>query len=483
MKQSILYWWISLIVLSILAYFVQTNLYLHKDVAMITHFANIMLGGETYANSIFEPSPPMIMYLAMPAIFLTKLTHLTMLIAIRIYVIALALTSITISYFLNKQLFTHEIIFSYLFSYLIIFILFFLPAQQFAQREHLLLILTLPYLLITASRLENKTINPCVASVIGLMAGLGFTIKPHFLLTFLLVEAYYFYQKRNVTDWIRIETVIPISVLIVYIASIFYWYPAYYHAVLPLWLPYYAAVAHSLFLVLLYSPLIYCYAIIIFFVITAYLKKPPHINKIFLLALMGYIIAYVVPRTTWYYHILPALSIACLLAALILRQLTHLLPKITLVSIAIFLYLTPLSLYTNLLIQMTKKFFAKDDLALLINFFNSKPTFTYDLFAMTHDSIVLEYYTSAHYIGGFPFLTWEYKGYLPYAIHILTYDLTEKKPCYVIVDIPSSLEYLGTKIDYIERYSHDKDFKTAWNVYHLIKQIGRYQIYERTSPP
>lgn len=505
MRQQIFYWWVPFTLLSTLAYFIQTQLYLHKDVAIIMHTAAAMLAGETYTKDIFEPNPPMIFYLSMPAIILAKLMSISALSAIRIYFITLTFISINCCYFIIKKLFKNNTLLTKLFIYVMIYVLLFLPAQQFAQREHFLLVLALPYLLLAALRLENQKLSPMFAIIIGLMAGIGFAIKPHFLPALLFVEAYFIYKKRDILGWIRLETICIIGIFVTYATAIFLFYPQYIHNVLPIWLIYYTTTAHPLLEIVSYPGLIYCFAIIVFYFMTRRLNEYKIICHIFLLALIGLICSYIMPRVAWYYHIFPALGIACLLATIIIGQIFSQIIKVSrtkqdvllLAMIASIVYFIPLVLSINYLIAANRYFNSETDLSRLMRFFKqNKQNATFDLFAMTHDSIVLEFYTPARYVGSFPFLMWEYNQVIlkhdpspkadayekniPHLVSIISQDLNQKKPKFIIVDIPSSLDYLGIKINYIEKYSQYKHFQTAWKSYRYLRKIGPYEIYERT---
>ncbi len=504
MRQHALYWWIPLILLSVFAYFIQAHLYLHKDVAIIIHTAATMLAGETYTKDIFEPNPPMIFYLSMPAIILAKTLSISIPSAIRIYFIIFAFFSLNLSYFLIKKIVEKNTLLLYLLSYVTAYVLLFLPAQQFAQREHFLLTLILPYLFAAALRLENQHLNPVLAVIIGIMAGIGFSIKPHFFPALALVEIYFIYHKRHFFGWIRVETLCIASVFSTYIAAIFLFYPTYLSNVLPLWMPYYSAVAHPILDVLLHPGLLYCMTVIIAYFMARRVNQYKMISHVFLLALSGFICSYIVPRVTWYHHILPALGIACLLATIIFEQvIAQTLRKknaiLSLWGMASIIYSVPLILSIHYWITAHCYFNADNDLSHLIRFFKQqRSTSSFDLFSMTHDKTILEFYTPVRYIGSFPFFSWEYnqvilkhspnekafdyeKKYIPYAMNIIARDLSVKKPTFIIVDIPSSMDYLGIEINYIEKYSKYKAVKAAWKKYHFLIQIGQYQIYELTE--
>ncbi|MCD6039169.1 MAG: hypothetical protein K0S27_569 [Gammaproteobacteria bacterium] len=504
MRQQILYWWIPLISFSILAYFIQAHVYLHKDVAMTLHTTAAMLTGETYTKNIFEPNPPLIFYLSMPAIILAKVMSISLLSAIRIYFIILATISLNFSYFIIKKLFKNELFLIYMTSYVMIYILFFLPAHQFAQREHFLLVLILPYLFSTAFQLENKKLNPIFSMFIGLMGGIGLAIKPHFLTAFLLVEIYFFFKKKRILASIRVETLCIAGIFLSYTALIFLVYPSYIYNVLPLWMPYYKAIVHPWIEILIYPGFLYCLIILIFYLLIRRSNKYKTTSDIFLAALIGFMFSYLLPRVAWYYHLLPALGMACLLNTFIFSQIAREAMKnykikgdiFLLSAMASILYFIPFTLSLHYLITATRYFNSEAPLSHLINFFKHQKNIKFDLFSMTHDSTILEFYTSAHYTGSFAFLIWEYNQVIlkyhpnlkaslyekniPVMVNRLAQDLVREKPEFVIVDIPSSIDYLGIKINYIEKYSNYKNFNMVWKKYHYLKKIGPYEIYERT---
>jgi hypothetical protein len=73
------------------------------------------------------------------------------------------------------------------------------------QREHLLIILTLPYLVLLTSRFTDR---PCVTSkafAIGLLGVLGFALKPYFLIVPVALEIYLMIKHRSLVTWLRPE--------------------------------------------------------------------------------------------------------------------------------------------------------------------------------------------------------------------------------------------------------------------------------------
>ncbi len=72
------------------------------------------------------------------------------------------------------------------------------PVEYFAQREHLFFMLIAPFAIRTAEQLETSSIDWRGSDwLIGLAAGLGTVIKPQFILTWIVIQAYRVYRCRG----------------------------------------------------------------------------------------------------------------------------------------------------------------------------------------------------------------------------------------------------------------------------------------------
>ena len=216
-----------------------------------------------------------------------------------------------------------------------------------------------------------------------------------------------------------------------------------------------------------------------------------------MLTLIGALISFLIPRVTWSYHIYPAVSIASLYFILILSELYDNKSKIEfkflwLGWLGSTLLLIPI--FNNILftLQLMEYFNSDSPFKKMITYINQQaPNQSYDFFSMTHQLVVLELYSTAHYVGSFSFFNWEYyrllphhkKNYrdhaLPFAQQIISNDLNNKKPNFVIVDTPSSLLHLKQHINFPLEYMRNKNFYSAWSQYTYETSIGAYQIYRR----
>ncbi|OGT53591.1 MAG: hypothetical protein A3E84_03585 [Gammaproteobacteria bacterium RIFCSPHIGHO2_12_FULL_42_13] len=465
-----------------------------------------MLEGQTYSQYFFEPNPPLILYLQMPVVILSKLTSIDILYIFRLYIICLILLSIACSHYFIKKLFTGNTLLTYAIFYILSYIFLILPADQFAQREHLAIIFVIPYLFSVASHLEIKNItsNFYILLFVGTLAGLGFAIKPHFLPALILVELYFTYKTGQFLGWVRTETIMITAILIFYPMTTFIMYPDYFHIVLPLWTPYYTAIAHPLSYVFLAHELTFCYIAVLLYLITRRIDHYKTTSSVFILAELGFIITFYIPRVTWYYHALPALSMALLLVTLLLGQLVQqhaktqyriLLP----ILIGIFIFMSPFLISLSSTYKSMKYFQAERTWSQLVAFMkNLGPNNSFDYFSVSHELCLLEYYAHANFVGSFPYFVWEYNRPLlkyrptkyayiyqvktvPYIINRLASNISDHKPKYIIVDALAAKLLMGTNLNYLKELSQSTIFQAVWKPYQYLTSINQYQIYKRNE--
>jgi hypothetical protein len=69
------------------------------------------------------------------------------------------------------------------------------PDNSFGQREHVMTVLAMPYLLAAAARGDGRSLPLGLSIAVGLAAGVGFSMKPHFVVIPLLVEGFVLTQR------------------------------------------------------------------------------------------------------------------------------------------------------------------------------------------------------------------------------------------------------------------------------------------------
>jgi hypothetical protein len=302
---------------------IQALLFLNWDVASLLHATRQLLAGGNYVKDIFTPNLPMILYLYTPPVMISKLLNLDIITVFRVYVYLLSSASLVMCYQLIKNYFrNHEHDLTNLFMVTLACAYLVLPTYEFGNRDHLLLMLTMPYVLAVVSRLRGDKLYSSFAILIGLSAGIGFAMKPQFLVTFALIELYCMYFQKNLLAGLRVETLVITAVLMTYAVSMFLFQPDYIFIIVPfLMRNYYPAIGMPLKVLTRYPLTVFCFMTIFLYLFSRPYKNQQILFTVLLVALAGSILSIYLQHTLFYYHFLPALSIASLLSVMMLYLL------------------------------------------------------------------------------------------------------------------------------------------------------------------
>lgn len=310
-------WTIFFFLLAVITLTIQFHIPLHNDNSFFIYAARQLLMGGTYTRDFFDTNPPLIILLNIPIVLLAKSTLIDTVHIFYFYILFLGLGSLAFSCYFLKQIITDRIFYSFIVGGIAIALLV-LPNCSFGQREHLCVVLSMPYLFAAVLRLANKPINLLIAILIGIFAGIGFALKPYFLTTFILLELFFIFKKRNIWGWVRPESICVASVIAVYMGIIYLFFSDYVLTAVPMLLKYYITDDWRIMLVnpfLLYSLLIFC-------VYGMGWKKwsYPILSQVLMLALLGSILSLLISHVIYFYHALPMISFATLLAILLLEN-------------------------------------------------------------------------------------------------------------------------------------------------------------------
>ncbi len=309
------------------AWLIQGQLFLNWDASYLLHAAQLLLAGGTYTHDFFMPNPPLILYLSLPPLLCSQYFGVQLFLAFRLYIFLLATVSLALCGFLLSLLFTEKdkttlfIKKTFFLTLLLIFLIF--PMYDFGQREHFLLILMLPYLLLVSCRLQGLVIKTRLAVLIGLLAGLGFALKPQFYLLPMIVELYYLYFQKKYLACFRAETLTMLTVLLIYSGIVYWFYPDYFGLIVPYLLRNYygKSIVAPWASLLLNEEVLFC-CLPLFLHLVLYKKNPYKIvSQILFLALCACLAFYAAQQTTLYYHFLPAFSLALLLQTVLFSYL------------------------------------------------------------------------------------------------------------------------------------------------------------------
>lgn len=157
--------------------------YLNHDPAWYVYMAGEWLRGATLYRDIVDTNPPLIVWLTAPPVALAQLTGWGAPALFKGYVFVVALAALSYSARVVRSGWP-----AVQFPVVCAIVFLSLPfvKEEFGQREHLAVLLTLPYMLAAA---PPAGVNSTRAQVwVGIVGALGFAIKPYFVPAWLAVE-------------------------------------------------------------------------------------------------------------------------------------------------------------------------------------------------------------------------------------------------------------------------------------------------------
>ena len=203
----------------------------------------------------------------------------------------------------------------------LLFLLIVLPNDNFGQREHLMLIACMPYVLEASARAKGVAIGRWFRFGIALAAGTALAQKPYFMLIPLAVEGYLLTQRgpratfTDMVPWTIGLCAVGHALLIVFGT------PAYWTFVLPIIRDSYAVLGDTSWQEVLFGPVLgpTLLALLAFGALAIFLARTLTARVVIAFAL-GSALSAAAQAKGWPYHVLPALSAAILLASLTIAQ-------------------------------------------------------------------------------------------------------------------------------------------------------------------
>jgi hypothetical protein len=189
---------------------------------------------------------------------------------------------------------------------------------DFAQREHLMLAASLPYLVLAARRAEGVPTSPVLSLAVALLAAVFLALKPHFLAIPALVELYVLVRTgpraalRDPVPWSMA------ALWLAYLALIRWGFPDYLNFALPLALAYYHSPA-SLSEILLNERMAPALLLMLPAAFLA-LRHPRGLAPTLALAGLGAVAAAVVQGRGWSYHVMPFKLLGGLLVVVLVAR-------------------------------------------------------------------------------------------------------------------------------------------------------------------
>jgi hypothetical protein len=200
------------------------------DVSWLITTAERVIDGATLYRDIEEVNPPASVLIYMPFVALARAIALPPEAVTVILVTALAVFSVlTSARLLDPVRATRCPLVA-----VAAFVLLVLPADLFAQREHIALIAGLPMLTVLVARVEGRAFGQRDAWMAGLGGGIMVVIKPHLLLALLPVAGWAILRQRSARPVLGAEWLALALMCIGYAVVVSMAFPLYLDQMLPL---------------------------------------------------------------------------------------------------------------------------------------------------------------------------------------------------------------------------------------------------------
>lgn len=311
--------WIVCILLLIVSFSIvlQSVALMNPDVALHVNVAQRILAGEKLYEDILDINLPMRIYLRIPAVWFAQYADISMALSSHIFTNVMVLISYGIVLSLLRatplfQAYWRRIAFILMAA----FVLFLLPLSgrnEFGQKEHLLLIFAFPYFAACYRRLCGLDTSVLLALLVGCLGGIGFIVKPYFLLFPIISELFLILKKRSLFAWLRPEI---LGMVMAGIASIAFFLPLwerYVQNIIPL-ASFYVLMSYNLPLLLFMSIVKIGFVLLPVVIFWKQMKQHVWFFYLCLLFAAGIGVA-LLQQKGWEYHYLPALAIGCLILA------------------------------------------------------------------------------------------------------------------------------------------------------------------------
>lgn len=210
----------------------QTDIRIPADAAWLVHAARHALNGESITQSYFDHNPPLCFLIYAPVVWMSDLLGWSVITSLNLYTGGLTLLALAYSvYILCGWKITARQLYLTLSAYLVAASVF--MTLEYAQKDHLIAIGILPFLLTQLSITQGHKISKPVLYGGLMFFALFVLIKPHYGLLPAVIFLHRLYRRKSLSVVLDADFVILSMMTTAYIALIYFAFPEYIHTVLP----------------------------------------------------------------------------------------------------------------------------------------------------------------------------------------------------------------------------------------------------------
>ena len=300
--------WIVVCV-AIVSWFMIRDIRLSHDTFWQFWVARQMLGGEQLYSDIWEVNPPLWFWSAMPVQWLANLTGVAWQHLLTGLVLSLGLTATLLVAKLIPIANRHYRLALLVVVFLVAAVV---PLGDIGQRDHLTLILSLPYAALIARRHAGIRAPTVLAIVAGIFAAYAFAMKHYFFVAPLALEIWLLFGLRKAWSPWRPEIMVLGMSALVYVAAILLLTPEFLTVAVPINLATYGGMQVELVSILL-RPWVALWVVCatFIFIVRGRLGQfsddaATSLHGAAIVLFGAYVLAYYLQHKVAYYHSIPA---------------------------------------------------------------------------------------------------------------------------------------------------------------------------------
>ncbi|WP_045095999.1 hypothetical protein [Legionella fallonii] len=474
-----------------------------------------LLAGGNYVHDLFESNPPLIYYFSMGINWLANTFSLSNVLLFKLIIYIFIIYSLTICHYLlhinsvnfnpgDSLQFSGTVNGEKSFLWLLLtlaFCLLILSAYCFGEREHLMLILAMPYYFLLYQSASDRQFTPTLRITISVLAALGFAIKPYFLFSLVFCELLLMYWRRSWKTLFRLEAQVILAIFVAYLISIAVLLPDFYSIILPWVLKFYVPEHNNIIDLLTNHALVNAVLLILGSLLLS--QCIGRMELLLIVIILGFMSSFIVQGKGWFYHAYPLITMNSLLATLLAYNLVLNKDKnkwypafLTAIIVSQF-YLTLLPYFVDFYNRLFYYKNTSSSFQQLTNIARKYAQNQYIFFFSTDLSRTLPvvYYSDSKLGSRFPTL-WMLPGLLnkQYALqqcdnecliaeqqlrHYIIEDFKRYRPQLVYVDINTHKNSLKSSFDYLNFMQKSSEFKPLWQHYCYLLTSSNYAIYQR----
>lgn len=290
------------------------------DVSFYLYGTSRILDGARLYVDVVEVNPPMVFLIDMPAVLVARWLQVSDISAYRLFVVAILIISLGLSQSSLRLLSggsggpSRALV-----NFLLVFALFAVPGEAFGQREHVMFALAIPYLLSACSwaAAPRPSRN---AVIIGVLAGVGFALKPYFVVLWGAVEVW-LVVKRPPGRFFKTESLAIGATIVAYVVAVWLVTPEYFRLLQLLGTAYsrYMSVSPLATLAIGEGSAV-CLAALLAFAAFKRVGLGEPLSEGFAIGTASLLVAAALQRKGWWYHFYPSVAASLVLMGTLLMR-------------------------------------------------------------------------------------------------------------------------------------------------------------------